>query len=305
MKARLVTASTAAILSAALIVAPAQATPAVPLNIVALGDSVASGVGASGANGVDYQPGTNMPGGCYRSYKSYSEQLVARLRAAGKLVNFTNKTCSGATTYSVRQTQLGALNASTTHVLLTVGANNLQFAKYAGICIFSDCSGAPSAITGALIGPMIVDLSTLLRKIKQLAPQAQVIMVGYGQPVTRNASTPDTADRICGVFSAAERNTPGKLFEINDANDVSAYLDLALFGTALAHHVDYVSPYAKFGTLRSDFADHSLCDTEQSFYHGFDALDPGGDGDIAVIHPKMKWQTLASQLVASELELIG
>ncbi len=314
MKSRFFTVIATAAIALALVVAPAQAVattspvatsttlaasvkaaPSAPLNIVALGDSYASGVGAGG-----YEPGTNVPGGCYRSANSYSELAVAQLRAAGKQVNFTNVTCSGATTFDVLQTQLGALTVDTTHVLLTVGGNNLRFSDFAGLCIAAECSGIPSSAMDGLIARMAVDLSALLDEIKQWAPRAQIIMVGYGQLVTRSATTPSTADPICGSFSAAERNTPGQ-FPANDVNDVSTHLDLALFGTSLAHGAYYISPYWVPGALRSTFAGHSLCDVKESWYHGFNAPD----GQIAVLHPTPKWQSAIATLTQKTVALAG
>ncbi|HEU5121898.1 MAG TPA: hypothetical protein VFT59_03550, partial [Candidatus Saccharimonadales bacterium] len=74
----------------ALLTTASVATQAEPLSgsleVVALGDSYASGTGAG-----DYYPGTE--GVCWRSKNSYSELTIQELRSHGVHVSFTNATC--------------------------------------------------------------------------------------------------------------------------------------------------------------------------------------------------------------------
>jgi lysophospholipase L1-like esterase len=252
------------------------------LNVVALGDSYASGVGAG-----DYQDGT--VGGCFRSANSYSAVIVERLRKRGKRVAFTNVTCSGASISALRTSfrgekpQFDALRRNTDLVLLTIGANDVDFDEYGEVCIQADCSGAPGKKVLSALPAMTRDLTAALRGIKARSPRAQIILAGYGQQVAPGANAKGAQlDPICApeVFSAAERRE-GAL--------VSKKLDLALRRAAVAAqrrgvNVEYVSPYSGFHGLHPSFAGHSLCDRKPQFYRGFDALAEGQEGPLAVLH---------------------
>jgi lysophospholipase L1-like esterase len=273
--------------------APAQATTGT-LNVVALGDSYGSGTGAG-----DYQDGTGVPNGCWRSANSYSETVVARLREAGKQVTFTNVTCSGAATSDLSQPfkneppQLNALTRNTHLVFLSIGTNDIDFAAYGGLCIAADCSGAPTQAEIAELPAMAQNVSALLKEIKTRSPWARVVLTGYGSQLTATENAPDVPlDPICGpaFFTAQERA---------DGNQLATALDGTLRQTARNARVTYVSPYASQGTLDPTFAGHSLCQEAAPYYRGFDAL--AQEGQEAVLHLSATGQTALADLVLNKL----
>ncbi|ONI88827.1 hypothetical protein ALI22I_17825 [Saccharothrix sp. ALI-22-I] len=276
--------------------ASAQAETAPTLNVVALGDSYGSGTGAG-----DYLDGTGVANGCWRSANSYSETLVGRLRAAGRQVAFTNVACSGATTGDLRQefkgepAQLDALRSDTHLVFLSIGTNDIDFAAYGGLCIASDCSGAATRDELAKLPVMGQNVATLLSDIKARSPRARIVLTGYGSQLTAGENAADVPlDPICGpaYFTSQERI---------DGNRVAGALDLTLRRTARQAGVTFVSPYTNSVDLDPAFAGHSLCESAEPYYRGFDALAPGQEGQEAVLHLNKTGQATLAGLVARRL----
>jgi lysophospholipase L1-like esterase len=263
----------------ATLAAPASASASSRVvNVVSLGDSYASGIGAG-----DYLGGTGIPGGCWRSANSYSALLVAELQATGVRVAATNVTCSGATIQDLRQpfrgqpAQLDSLNRNTDVVSLTVGANDIGLAGFGGLCIQSECSDAAADATLAKLDPMGAKLRELLKEIKTRSPHAKVVVTGYGRQITTGDNAAGvTLDPICGpgVITGTERTT---------AERITVGLDSRL-RSATAGIGTYVSEFAEPGVLRPEFAGHSLCEAKAPYYRGFDALAPGQEGQEAILH---------------------
>ncbi|MCP3799364.1 SGNH/GDSL hydrolase family protein [Allokutzneria sp. A3M-2-11 16] len=287
---------TAAVLAAAFTAcglgAAASATPAAPLNVVALGDSTASGTGAG-----LYHRGTHHT--CWRSSNSYSEVAVAKLRAAGRTVEFRNATCSGAginemrTTFKSQPAQLDALKPNTNVVLLTVGANDIKYVEFGGLCMQGDCSKAGKSVTDQLPA-MSKNLLGLFGEIKAKSPKAKVVLVGYGRQLTAGANGAAAADPICAptVFSAEERA---------EGNKVVSALDMTLRVTAKAAGATFVSPYVDSVNLGKEFAGHSQCESGAPYYRGFDALAPNEEGQEAVLHLNKDGQAALGELVTAQL----
>ena len=97
---------------------PAAATGSGTVQYVALGDSYAAGQAAG-----------SFPN-CLQSPEGYPELLDSEQRIHLR----ANPTCSGATTSSVADTQLSALNRGTRLVTLTVGAANLDLSGLLTVC---------------------------------------------------------------------------------------------------------------------------------------------------------------------------
>jgi lysophospholipase L1-like esterase len=290
-------ASTAA-LAAGLVLgaAPAQADRA-PLNVIALGDSYGSGTGAG-----DYLDGTGVADGCWRSANSYSENLVAGLRESGRQVNFTNVTCSGASTATMSQTfkgeppQLDALTRRTNVVFLSVGTSDVDFAGYGLQCVAGDCSGQVTQDQLAKLPAMGQNVSALLGEVRTRSPRAEIVMTGYGSQLTAGENAPDVPlDALCdpGFFSAQERV---------EGNQVASGIDATLRQAARRAHVTYVSPYLRNSAgLHPAFAGRSLCQSAEPYYRGFDALAPGQEGVEAVLHLNQAGQTALAGLVQRKL----
>jgi hypothetical protein len=285
-----------------LLSAPGVASAAVPqplLNVVALGDSYASGVGAE-----NYEPGT--VGQCYRSADSYSQDLVAALRAAHESVNYTDVACSGAAIADLSQNfqgeapQLNALTPTTQIVTLTIGTNDVGYVDYGGLCIQGDCSGTPTQAILAEMPQLGSDLGGLLDTIKTRSPRAKIVVTGYGSQLTAGPNaTGVSLDPICdpSVFSAEERV---------EGNQVASQLDQTLRGavqqaTQRGDDATYVSPYNDSGAIGPVFAGHSQCESGTPFYHGFDVLAPGQDGQVALLHLTAAGQAALAQLIRAQV----
>jgi lysophospholipase L1-like esterase len=290
--------STVALLAGAFVLAGAPAAQAATpraVNVAAIGDSYAAGTGAG-----DYQAGTE--GQCWRSAHSASSDIVATLRSAGVRVNFADVACSGASISDLGQpflgepAQLDSLNAKTDVVVLTIGANDISFPSYGGLCIVDDCSGDATAAELAQMPALQADLTTLLGTIAHKSPHAQIVLAGYGRQLSPgpNATGVDL-DPICGdgVITPAERT---------DGNKVTFALDTALRSAGAAAKssgvkVTYVSPYKADGTVQASFAGHSLCEAQAPYYRGLDALAPGQEGEDAVLHLNAAGQAGIAELI--------
>jgi lysophospholipase L1-like esterase len=136
---------------------------------VALGDSYSSGVGT----------GTyDLSVSCSRSSLAYPA-LWARQQGTA---SFTFAACGGATTSSLRSSQLGGLSAATDLVTVTIGGNDADFVGTILACRLgsdSDCftklAGASAFITGTLPGR----LDATYADIRGRAPNARLVVLGY------------------------------------------------------------------------------------------------------------------------------
>lgn len=291
--------------------ASAETRTLTAVDVVALGDSFASGTGAG-----NYEPGTD--GTCYRSANSYSVKVAEKLEQQGRLASFTNLTCSGATTDTVRQSQLGGVNQSTDLVLMSIGGNDAGFGPYAGSCITAVCSGEPSKAFVLRLQTMQQKVQKLLGDISRLAPHARIVLVGYGEVLEPTPSVPVPVDPICGTFSPQEHRDVQQV-----QGSMDGALNAAAMGARVLHRakVTYVSPFEypdvntalyiaivsayKQGKmpppfsfmLRHAFTEHSLCDTGVAWYRGSEVLVPGGEGQVALFHPTPSWHAEAASLV--------
>lgn len=107
-----------------------------PVKIVVLGDSYSSGNGAG-----DYEPDDARSNGddpYYRSRNNYAQIYATWLyEKQGKAPAIVNLARSGATTETVIKKELAApLPEDTDVVMLTVGGNDLEFAKFVRWCFF-------------------------------------------------------------------------------------------------------------------------------------------------------------------------
>jgi lysophospholipase L1-like esterase len=207
------------------VAAPARA--AAP-SYVALGDSYSSGTGTR-----EYYPDS---GSCQRSPHAYPVLTAARLGAT-----LTFSACSGATVAGVLANQLGSLNAATTYVTVSVGGNDIGWASTITQCAlpwpttcWSQIDNAENQIRTALPGR----LDQLYSRIRSLAPNARVVVVGY--PRLFNGEECNLVARI----------SPGEQAELNAAADLLA---TTIRARATAHGFGFVDP-------RGPFTGHAVCD---------------------------------------------
>jgi lysophospholipase L1-like esterase len=206
--------------------AAAQASAQAAGAYVALGDSYSSGVGAGSY--------TAESGSCKRSTNAYP-QLWAN---ANSPAAFAFVACGGATTSSVRSSQMGPLNSSTSLVSVTAGGNDAGFADVMTTCVLSTNSGcldrintARSYISSTLPG----NLDALYADIRNRAPNARVVVLGYPRFYDVAA--------VCVGLSDTKRTA------INNASDL---LNTVMSQRAAAHGFT-------FGDVRTTFAGHELC----------------------------------------------
>ncbi|SFP03505.1 GDSL-like Lipase/Acylhydrolase family protein [Amycolatopsis arida] len=194
----------------------------------ALGDSYSSGVGTR-----SYYSDS---GSCYRSPYAYPVLVAQR---SGATLTFA--ACSGARVADVRNTQLGSLGSTTTHVTVSVGGNDAGFAKVIEACArpwpytcWNEIDNANTIIRDTLPGR----LDSLYTAIRNRAPSARVVVVGY--PRLFNGEECNLAARI----------SPGEQAELNETADLLA---TTIAGRAAAHGFAFVDP-------RSAFTGHAVCD---------------------------------------------
>lgn len=222
-------ATLAAMVAALGTIAPADAASK---HLVALGDSYASGVGTR----TYYE----SSGACQRSPYAYPVVDAARV---GATLSF--RACSGATTTSVLNNQLGTLSGSTTHVTLTVGGNDAGFSKVITTCAqpywASDCNGAIDDAQSFIRNSLPSRLNPLYRAVRTKAPNAKIVIVGY--PRLFNGE-----DCNAGTFFSPAEET-----RLNATADL---LDTTIRGRASAYGFSFVDP-------RTAFTGHAICDTTE------------------------------------------
>ncbi|MBX9420898.1 SGNH/GDSL hydrolase family protein [Streptomyces lateritius] len=170
---------------------------------VALGDSYSSGVGAGSY--------LSDSGSCKRSSRSYP----ALWSAANAPSSFSFVACSGATSTTVKNSQLGTLNSSTTLVSVSAGGNDIGFADIMGVCVLQSdqaCINAVNEGTAKTRNQLPGQLDQLYSNIKSRSPQARVMVLGYprlyklgscvvGIGDTKRKALDDAADTLNTVIS--------------------------------------------------------------------------------------------------------
>jgi lysophospholipase L1-like esterase len=162
---------------------------------IALGDSYASGTGAR-----DYYPerSDDEDDACWRSRNSYwgilHDQLKHGLFAA--LADF--RACHGATTETVRESQIPPRDKAIRLVTISIGGNDMGFAPVLRHCykpLGTTCEEAiDDAFTQAHLRTLRANLRATYSKIRRAAPKATVLVLGYPELTPR-----DHVDR-CGAI---------------------------------------------------------------------------------------------------------
>ncbi|MBA9006335.1 MULTISPECIES: SGNH/GDSL hydrolase family protein [Thermomonospora] len=194
-----------ALILAIALTALAPPASAATVNYVALGDSYSSGLGAGSYD--------SASGSCQRSNNAYPK-LWAN---ANSPASFRFVACSGATTTSVMNDQLGALGSGTTLVTITVGGNDAGFAKVMETCVLgsdSTCLNAVNTAKTFMQNQLPGRLDTLYRAIRSRAPSARVVVLDYprlykivnvcvGLSNTKRTALNGAADLLDSVIASA------------------------------------------------------------------------------------------------------
>jgi lysophospholipase L1-like esterase len=202
---------------------PAHAASSV--HYVALGDSYSSGVGAG-----------DTSGSCDQSPNAYP----ALWAAANSPASFTFSACSGAKTTDVIDSQLSALNSSTTLVSITIGGNDVGFSSIMETCVLESTSSCESAVSKAeqyANTTLPGNLDSLFADIKGDAPNAHVVVLDY--PDFYDLSVP-----VCIGLSSGDHQALD-----NGINDLDGVIQTA---------ADNAGFY--FADVRGQFSGHELCD---------------------------------------------
>jgi lysophospholipase L1-like esterase len=145
----------------------AAATPRAEWDYIALGDSYSAGVGASGQSGL-----------CLRSANGYP----GLWNTANDPKSYRSVACSGATTGTLRSTQLWPLTSGTDLVTLTIGGNDVGFASTVITCTVSSdskCLATVAAARDVVRNEMTAKLDATYADIHRKAPNARVVVLGY------------------------------------------------------------------------------------------------------------------------------
>lgn len=249
----------------------------------ALGDSY-----ASGESNAPYLAGTDTSTNrCHRSATAYP--VLVATRAGERQYDFT--ACSGATTadlfadshngYTPEPAQLDALGPATKLVTLTIGGNDIGFSQIMGACVYadrqrgtrSDCSTGPvaalvdarlAALAGATNGATtpggdaITPIATVLRRIREAAPRAQIVVTTYPVLV---GDVPDGGECRVGGLDVVE--APGEQLPLYVSAVDAAWM------TGLVDRLDAVitsaaraaGPRVRVADTRPQLEGHGLCDT--------------------------------------------
>lgn len=267
--------------------APKPKAPASYDRYVALGDSYTA---------APLVPVTDPAGGCFRSSNNYPKQ-VARTLPVKTLVDVS---CGGADSPDMtgsQQTALGpvapqfnALTRETDLVTVSIGGNDENvFGTLVGYCPAlraKDPTGSPcrDEMRADPGGDRLMNATARTRdrvdavvaEIRQRAPQARIVVVGYPQIVPNSGTCVDRLPLADGDYAYARL--------------INQRLDAALKHTAQANKVDFVDVWkASKG--------HDIC-----------SADPWVNGQVTDparaqnFHPFLNEQTAIAGLIADRLQ---
>ena len=246
---------------------------------VALGDSYTSAPGVP-----DQQPGP-----CKQSTSNYPHLLAARLGA-----DLVDRSCGSAAIkdltdpqYADVPPQLDALTPETDLVTLSIGANPTAFLTLITQCIGlqdADPQGAPCkrALTTS-DGDVVIDgveaqrpaLTAAVERIRTLAPEARIVLVGYPSVFPEEGSCPDRLPLAVG--------------DVAYANTVIRALNSELEAVAEATGSDYLD-------IHTPTAGHDMC-AEDPWIQGA-VSEPG----VALLfHPRIAEQRAVAELLVDLL----
>lgn len=247
---------------------------------VAIGDSVASGLGlpyVSGATAEDIA--------CGRSDQAYSTIVAAKLDGNPEASNIA---CQGAkidnlllpqvvgTTIVPAQLDVAFAEGTPRYITMTMGANDVQWATFIGACFVTTCdtavnSAAAAGLTAAMKTKMQVALADIQLRSHGAPPKMAV--TGYYQPMSDN----------CVALPGITLSEIAWLRE--QTNNFNAAIQSATEGYSFASYVPI------------DFTGHDICSADPWIQR------PGGyPGEPAPFHPNATGQQV---MAAAVLQTLG
>ncbi|MDN3240684.1 SGNH/GDSL hydrolase family protein [Glycomyces tritici] len=279
--------------------------PAKPKHmVVAMGDSFISGEGVGNYyTETDRNAGLRTWNACRRSKNAWTRQIVppgwtysfgANADANNNGIDFQNVSCSGATTNNFTRLQQplddpdggqfgeypqlhsGVLSADTTLVLLSIGGNDANFSTHVDTCLDfrnGNCATAENeAAMQADVDSALAEVSDLLPQIRSLAPNAEILLVGYPSLFS------DDPWEQC-FYS-------GGLLTVDDAESVMLYDMAQRLRSGMAEIVAGLDANVTYVSTTETFAGHELCNGEDNaFYFNtgiFEKTGPGDTGSVTV-----------------------
>ncbi|MDT0322432.1 SGNH/GDSL hydrolase family protein [Streptomyces millisiae] len=224
------TAATAALVIGVSALAPAsaqQGTATASTSYVALGDSYSSGAGAGSYD--------SASGDCRRSTVAYPV-LWANANSPD---SFDFVACAGARTTDVIEDQLGPLDADTSLVSVSIGGNDAGFGATMQTCVLSGTSACLAAVAAAeayMDTTLPGQLDATYRAIRDRAPNAEVVVLGYPRLYQLNGSC------LFGISEESRAAINGAADHLGEVTAKRA----ADFGFA-------------YGDVRPAFTGHEIC----------------------------------------------
>lgn len=210
-------AALALVVPAALAAASASAAPPPRAVYDALGDSYGSGFGVP-----PYSE-------CGRSEAAYAVQIDGRMRI--QLDDFV--ACAGATTATLRATQLEALDESTRLVTVSIGGNDIGWGVVVASCVLGSddqCTSAIASTTSLIEDVLPGFLDDTYSVIAAEAPNAHVVVTGYPR-----LFSPE--------FGAYYNASPAEQRAMNEGADL---LNAVMSGVAEDHDFQFVDVTKRF-----------------------------------------------------------
>ncbi|USQ79044.1 SGNH/GDSL hydrolase family protein [Ornithinimicrobium faecis] len=233
---------TALLFPLAALTAPASAAPP-SFTYDAIGDSYAAGSGA--------------PDGA-----AYAEVLDGRMRIALDDFAAVPGATAGPSGNSL-EAQLGALDADTDLVTLTIGGNDIPWSQTVTVCLatadaicLATIAGVEAQIQTAL--PAVLDAA--YAQVADAAPESHVVVTGYAHLFSPDAGAYE-------VPLTPELTLQMSVVEQQAANDAADLLNAVIAERAEAHGFDFVD-------ITSRFAGHGA-NADDPWVHGVVPTSPG------------------------------
>lgn len=225
------------------------------LTYVALGDSYTSGPGLPGADPDDP---------CQRAADNYPAQ-VAEALAASYRVELRDRSCGGADTTDLTAPQVpgpdgvppqaDALDRGTDLVTIGLGGNDLGvFGELVGGCValgLQDPAGSPCTDAAARDGNPLDEAAPLIEQrlvdavaeVRERAPRAQVLLVGYPQLVPARGDCFDLLPIAAGDLPLAREVNRGLSDAVERAAEASGVGYVDVWAASRGHDICAVRPW--------------------------------------------------------------
>ena len=191
----------------------------------ALGDSFSAGSGAAAAQDT-----------CGRNDLAYPHVLDGRMRIA--LDDFV--ACGGATIPSMLATQMTALGPGTDLVTVSIGGNDIGWARVVTACLIGaeeQCAQAVATTSDAITNELPAGLDAAYTQIRAAAPNAHVVITGYPRLFSPEHGDFVPLPQVPATISVAEQEL------LNDGADL---LNAVIADAAADHGFQFVDVTSRF-----------------------------------------------------------